>query len=127
MKRFFIFSLLLLICVACDILEEDISKDRVRIIAPTDKALTEAGLVQFRWQGVEYATGYEFTLVSPAFEDADRLIADTVIYADTLARSYGFNATLQPGRYQWRVTAFNSGYNSLSEINTLNVVNGKTE
>ena len=127
MSRFFIFAFLLLSCIACDILEEDISKDRVWIIAPTDKSLTEAGLVQFRWQGVEYATGYEFTLVSPSFEEADRLVADTVIFADSLARSYGFKATLRAGRYQWRVRAFNSGYNCVSEINTLNVVNGEAE
>lgn len=127
MKRFLVVPLLLVACAACDILEEDISKDRVRIIAPADKARAESGSVQFRWQGVEYATGYEFTLVSPAFETADRLVADTVIYADTLARSYGFEATLRAGRYQWRVRAFNSAYNSVSEINTLNVVNGEAE
>ena len=120
MKRFFILPLLLLACGACDILEEDISKDPVRVIAPTDT-------VKFRWQGVEYATGYEFTLVSPSFEYADRLVADTVIYADSLSRSYGFDATLCAGRYQWRVTAFNSGYNAVGEINTLTVVNREEE
>ena len=127
MKRFFILPLLLLACGACDILEEDISKDPVRVIAPTDKACTGAGTVKFRWHGVEYATGYEFTLVSPSFEYADRLVADTVIYADSLSRSYGFDATLCAGRYQWRVTAFNSGYNAVGEINTLTVVNREEE
>ena len=127
MKRFFILPLLLLTCAACDILEEDISKDPVRVIAPTDKARIEAGLVQFRWQGVQYATGYEFTLVSPSFEYADRLIADTVIYADSLFRSYGLDTTLRAGRYQWRVTAFNSGYNSVGEINTLTVISQEEE
>ena len=79
--------LFLLLSVGCEVLEEDISHDRVPVVAPADKVSVAAGTVDFRWAAVEYATGYEFTAVSPSFAAAGRVVADTVIRADTLALS----------------------------------------
>ena len=81
--------LFLLLPVGCEVLEEDISHDRVPVVAPADKVSVAAGTVDFRWAAVEYATGYEFTAVSPSFAAAGRVVADTVIRADTLARRFG--------------------------------------
>lgn len=69
-----------------------------------------------------YAAGYEFTVVSPSFSAAERVVADTVIWADTLARSYGFRADLAAGAYEWSVTGFNGGYRTRTEVRSLTVL-----
>ena len=99
--------LFLLLPVGCEVLEEDISHDRVPVVAPADKVSVAAGTVDFRWAAVEYATGYEFTAVSPSFAAAGRVVADTVSRA---------------GEYEWCVTGFNGGYKTPSEIRSLTVL-----
>lgn len=123
MKQLFLFSILLLFAVSCEILEEDISGRRVAVIAPTDGAAVPAGEIRFRWQAVDGAAGYALRVVSPSFADAARLIADTLVTADTLgaARSYGCRLMLEAGNYEWMVSAFNSGYETRSETLRLTI------
>ena len=114
--------LFLLLPVGCEVLEEDISHDRVPVVAPADKVSVAAGTVDFRWAAVEYATGYEFTAVSPSFAAAGRVVADTVIRADPLARRFGCRLSLPVGEYEWCVTGFNGGYKTPREIRSLTVL-----
>lgn len=116
----------LLCIVGCEVLEEDISRKEVQIVAPADKISVESGTVDFRWQAVEYAVGYEFRVVSPSFAAAERVVADTVIYADSLARSYGCGVDLTAGEYEWTVTGFNGGYKTRTEIRRLTVIAPQT-
>lgn len=119
-KLSLIFALLL--AVGCEVLEEDISHKRVPVVAPADKVAVVAGGIDFRWEAVEYAAGYEFTVVSPSFAAAGRAVADTVIYADTLARRFGCRVTLPAGEYEWSVAGFNGGYKTRTEVRSLTVV-----
>lgn len=112
----------LLFAAGCELLEEDISHKKVPVIAPADKVSTAAGNVDFRWSAVEYAVGYEFTVVSPSFSAAGRVVADTVIYADTLARRFGCRLTLGEGEYEWSVAGFNGGYRTRTEVRSLIVL-----
>ena len=114
--------LFLLLSVGCEVLEEDISHDRVPVVAPADKVSVAAGTVDFRLAAVGYATGYEFTAVSPSFAAAGRVVADTVIRADTLARRFGCRLSLSAGEYEWCVTGFNGGYKTPREIRSLTVL-----
>lgn len=114
--------LFVLLTAGCEVLEEDISGKEVRIVAPADRVCVTAGTVDFRWQAVDHAAGYEFTVVAPSFAAAGRVVADTVIYADTLARSYGCRVNLAEDEYQWSVRAFNGGYTTRTEVRTLTVV-----
>ena len=52
-----------------------------------------------------------------------RIVPDTLLAADTLglARSYGCRLTLEAGRYEWTVAAFNSGYETSSPALRLTV------
>lgn len=111
-----------LLAVGCEVFEEDISSKKVRIVAPADRVSFVAGKVAFRWAAMEYAQGYEFTLVAPSFAAAGRIVADTVIRADTLSRSYGCRVELEAGEYQWSVRGFNGGYTTRTEVRTLTVV-----
>lgn len=113
--------LLALLVAGCEVLEEDISHKTVQVLAPSDRITVESGTVGFRWQATEYAAGYRFTVVSPSFAAAGRIVADTVIRADSLARSYGCRVELAPGRYEWSVTGFNTGYTTRNEVRSLTV------
>lgn len=113
----------LLLGVSCDILEEDISGHTARVIAPTNGAELSPGEVTFRWEAVEGASGYALRVVTPSFAEAGRIVADTLLAADTLglARSYGCRLRLEAGRYEWTVAAFNAGYETRSATLQLTV------
>lgn len=117
--RLLLFALL---AAGCEVLEENISGKEVRIIAPADRVSVTAGKVAFLWQVADHAAGYEFTVVAPSFAAAGRIVADTVIYADTLARSYGCHVELETGEYEWSVRGFNAGYTTRAETRALTVV-----
>ncbi|MCD8035176.1 MAG: hypothetical protein LUF83_12910 [Alistipes sp.] len=117
--------LLALLAIGCEVLEEDISGTQVRITAPADRVSVAAGSVDFRWAAAQYAVGYEFTLVSPSFGAAGRIVADTVIYADSLSRSYGCRVELTAGEYEWSITGFNSGYKTRTGVRSLTVVDSE--
>ena len=110
-----------LLAVGCEVLEEDISGKAVHITAPADRVSVASGVVGFRWAATQYATGYEFRLVAPSFAAAGRIVADTVIYVDSLSRSYGCRIELAAGEYQWSVTGFNGGYRTRTEVRSLTV------
>lgn len=114
--------LALIVAVGCEVLEEDISRKSVPIVAPADNARVGAGQVAFGWAAVEYAVGYEFTVVSPSFAAAGRIVADTVLYADTLDRRLGCRLTLGEGEYEWSVAGFNGGYRTRTEVRSLTVI-----
>ncbi len=113
----------LLLGVSCDILEEDISDRPIEIVVPACGAELPPGEVTFRWEAVEGASGYALRVVTPSFAEADRIVADTLLQADTLglARSYGCRLTLEAGRYEWTVAAFNAGYETRSATLQLTV------
>lgn len=113
--------LLALLAIGCEVLEEDISDRQVRITAPADRVSIASGVVGFRWAATQYAAGYEFRLVAPSFAAAGRIVADTVIRADSLARSYGCRIELAAGEYEWSVTGFNGGYRTRTEVRSLTV------
>ncbi len=109
----------ILCIVACVVLEEDISDNQIRLMGPSRCAEVPIGIVEFNWEAVPYALGYEVILMSPKFNEG-RIIADTVLWADTLDRpSHKCQIELERGIYEWKVMAFNSGYMTHSEVRTL--------
>lgn len=109
---------LLLLCAACEILEEDISDRPIEIVGPACGATVPPGQTLFRWRAVDRATGYALCVAAEG-----RIVADTLVQADTLglAHSYGCRLTLEAGRYEWTVAAFNAGYETRSATLQLTV------
>ncbi len=96
----------LLFLFACnDFLEEDISKDEVILLAPTDHATVPQGEVVFNWEELEGATSYRLQVVTPSFDSIVEFVADTEI-----TEGFSTQITLAPGQYQWTVTGVNFGY-----------------
>lgn len=90
---------------ACsDIFEEDIESDIISLNTPPDSAIVSDYQVSFWWSELEGADSYRLMVVSPDFQNPQRLILDTTITLNL------FLYTLEPGNYQWRVTGMNSAY-----------------
>lgn len=126
MKKLLSLLLFILFAAGCEVLEEDISHKQVPVVAPVDGVSVVAGSVDFRWAAVQYASGYELTVVSPSFAAAGHVVADTVIRADTLDRRFGCRVALTEGEYEWSVAGFNGGYRTRTGIRRLTVLPAET-
>src|SRR5690606_23040716 len=86
--------------------EQDISKEKVILIAPANNTEIEANSVSFNWEAVEGATNYEIQIAIPNFVNATQLALNTVT-DDTF-----YQVELIVNEYEWRVRAQNSGYST---------------
>jgi hypothetical protein len=107
MKRF-CFSLLaiLLLFISCEELinEEDISKDSVQLLAPTNNSTIDEGEIGFTWKALSGSDDYKLQIATPNFTSAIQVVLDTTISKNS------FTTTLIAGEYEWRVKALNSAY-----------------
>jgi hypothetical protein len=87
-----------------DIIEPDISTQRVVLLSPTDSSRTTAVVQTFRWEPVANARTYRIQVASPSFASPTKAFHDS-----TVTRTF-FTTTLVPGTYQWRVQAVNGSY-----------------
>ncbi|MBN2520928.1 MAG: hypothetical protein JXB17_10515, partial [Bacteroidales bacterium] len=108
MSRYIIFTLLIILAIftyTCkDIFVTDISDTEVFLLAPPDGHHTEDYTIQFWWEYVDDATGYNLTIVSPSFERINKLVVDTNL-TDNI-----FEYTLYPDSFEWSLSAYNSGF-----------------
>jgi stress-induced morphogen len=113
---FFALFFLLGLFSCSEIFEEDLSKLKVRLNAPSNKVVTSIQTQQFWWNKVEGATEYNIQIVSPAFDSVASIIANQRVETDT------FYKTLAPGRYQWTVSARNSNSVAVSDTFSLIII-----
>ena len=107
--------ILIMFCISgCStIFENDIESEPVTLMAPCDGLRTSIVLQTFWWYYVKDATNYNLQIVSPNFDYVEKLVLDTILSVNK------FQITLNPGTYQWRVNAFNSGYSTQYTTNTI--------
>lgn len=114
--------------VSCDdFLEKNISGAKVGVIAPVDNATVTSGKVTFSWREVDGVTSYRITIVTPNFESAAQVIADTIVLRDSLPRPFNIKTELTAGNYQWSIQGFNSAYQTQESIQSLFVKQEETE
>lgn len=90
---------------ACEaVFIEDISNEKVSLIAPSNGVELLINELNFNWNAVEDAKSYQIQIVIPNFENSSQIILDTIIDQTT------FNKELIVGAYEWRVKAINSEY-----------------
>lgn len=135
MRKFCLLIALAAICCCCeDIFEKNISTRIVSVVSPLDSVVTPEGKVSFLWRPVSDATMYHLTIVSPSFERASMLIADTLLMtfspsdttmtdSEVSTKGVRFDCVMTEGVYQWRVKAMNNGYSSKENTLTLYVTN----
>lgn len=87
-------------------LETNISKSTITILAPSDTATITSSNVSFWWNTVDGALKYNIQIVKPSFTSVQSLLIDSNITTNK------FKYTLNPGAYQWRIRAINGSSNT---------------
>ena len=94
-------SILLYLYSCDDVLEEDITNDKVNILAPVNQSTVSGNTVQFRWEPLDGAEEYSLEVI-------EMINQQSVL--DSLTSSTTVNISMNPGKYQWRVRAENFAY-----------------
>ena len=103
MKTINIIAVILLFITACDdIIETDISEEKVILLAPSDNITTNETNITFWWEEILQADSYNLQVVSESFSNIHKIISDTIIF-DTK-----FSVAMNSGKYEWKVKALNS-------------------
>jgi hypothetical protein len=121
MTRILLILALFLVLISCEevLLEDDISKENVHLIAPGDSAQFFSTGVTFTWDPIENGTQYRIQIAKPDFENPLQIITDNVI--DTTS----YTTQLNVGGYEWRVQGINSGYSTSYSTRSFTVVNNE--
>jgi hypothetical protein len=102
-----IFTLLVAVMASCeDFFETNIEDKTVDVVSPTDNFVSQLQGITFWWNPLKGATSYQIQIVSPSFDNIQRINLDSTI------TSTKFLYVLAPGAYQWRVKALNSAYST---------------
>ena len=102
---------------ACqDIIEPSVSKQVVIPEAPANQYVSTSYTINFWWDGVDHALSYHLQVVTPDFNAPGSLVLDTVV------KQNKFSYNLNPGTYQWRLTAENgSSQTAYSAVRTFTI------
>ncbi len=95
-----------------DILENDLRKSEIELLAPANGLKTDEQNIYFFWEENSHADSYHFQLVSPHFDEISIFFSDT-----TLAKNQ-IQLYLNPGNYEWRVKGKNSAYSTEYSISS---------
>lgn len=114
----FLLGLLFLTLFSCEeiIMEKDISKSEVVLVAPSNNAQFYSTGVTFTWDTVAGATEYQLQVATPNFATPLQIVLDTTIEENS------FTQQLPIGNYEWRVRAINSGYSTNYSSRLVSVV-----
>ncbi|MBN2664641.1 MAG: hypothetical protein JXR68_13410 [Bacteroidales bacterium] len=117
--HFICFLFLGSIVLSCDeIIDPDISKEKVFLFSPVDSATITTNAVLFTWDPVYGAAKYRLELVSPLYNKPVTVILDTFLTATQ------FSLQVTKGIYQWTVTAYNNTAIAYGDIYNLTVTQG---
>lgn len=115
----YLFSLVILCLFSCEeiLIVPDISKTEVVLVAPADNVGLSSSGVTLSWQLVENADKYQVQIATPNFDAPQKLVVDTII------KKNSFTQQLNIGKYQWRVKALNSGYETANTTRSFEILN----
>jgi hypothetical protein len=114
---------LLVVMISCmaslssceDIIEKDITKKELVLIAPGDNLRTSIASQTFWWEELAGARTYNLQIVSPSFESVETVLADTVLTKNK------FLINLYPGKFEWRLKAQNGSYESAYILRSIEI------
>lgn len=101
-KCIWLTTVLLILSACSEIFEGDLSEDTLVVISPSKDLETINTQIQFLWDELEDANNYHLRIASPSFANLTSLELDSPIVGN------GFQMTLDPGDYEWRLQAKNS-------------------
>lgn len=111
MKKNIMIMLLVTLLIGCEVIFEDnISDEKVNILAPVDGTVMGSGTIMFSWKELEGADEYRVRIATPNFLNAAQLVVDSLVTKTS------FSNLLEAGEYEWIVYGINSEYESQEEI-----------
>lgn len=110
--------LLAWVSTSCDeiIMEDDISDERIALVAPADGSQLTSTSITFSWEEVEGASSYRLQVARPNFESPEQIVLDTLV------TSLHFSTQMNIGSYQWRVKAANSEFATAFAVRGLSIL-----
>ncbi|WP_291287716.1 hypothetical protein [Flavobacterium sp.] len=115
----FFFFIIMLSFVSCEeiLLVPDISKKEVSLVAPGNNVALSSSGVTFSWDLVKDAEKYRLQIATPNFDAPQQIVRDTLVSKSS------FTQQLNIGKYEWRVKAVNSGYETAYTKRSFEVLN----
>ncbi|SHM97124.1 hypothetical protein [Flavobacterium chilense] len=114
------FTLLIILSFfSCEeiLLVDDISKEEVVLIAPGNNVALSSSGVTLSWDYVKNADKYKLQIATPNFDDPQQLVLDTLVSKNSFTRQ------LNIGKYEWRVKAVNSAYETAYTKRSFQILN----
>jgi hypothetical protein len=107
---------LVLSIASCSLITEtNISDETVFIVSPPDNLKTPVFTQTLWWDHVDDAEKYNVIIVSPRWDSVVTLIADTNVSDNK------FSITLNPGEYDWGVSAYNSSSKTVYSVSHITI------
>ncbi|EJL65554.1 hypothetical protein [Flavobacterium sp. CF136] len=110
---------LLLALFSCEeiLLVDDISDKEITLIAPANNSVLFSTGVSFSWDKIKNADKYHLQIAKPNFTSPVQIVLDTLVTSTI------FNQQLNIGKYEWRVKAVNSGYETAYKTWSFEILN----
>jgi len=121
LNKLAIISIVVFTLSCTEVFVEDISQEKIQLVAPANNLHTLNQDHTFIWEKIEFVDEYEFQIVSPHF--------DTIEFInnfDELQENFK-DLNLIPGRYQWRVRALNDAGSTDYATRDLEILNSKSD
>lgn len=120
-NKYLLFFILGLLFSSCGvILEDDLSKIKVEVIAPPDGYSINIQTQELIWEEHELVDSFRVEIVADSFSYVLRYVLDTIVYDNRLT------VTLIPDHYQWRVKGINNSSETDFDIQTLIITQDTT-
>lgn len=120
------FCMLALLFYGCEeiLLIPDISNATVKLVGPSNNVEVPAGDLSFNWEYIEDAEAFRIQIATPNFTEVKQVVLDTLlpVVIDSIIPVTKTNKVLNAGKYQWRVKAINSGYETSYTTHNLTVI-----
>lgn len=101
------------------LLVPDITKDEVTLVSPGNNTVLSSSGVTLSWNSIENADKYELQIATPTFDAPQQLVLDTLVSKNS------FTQQLNIGKYEWRVKAVNSGYETPYTKRSFEILNNE--
>lgn len=110
-----------LYCACSDVLLEDLSTEKITLLAPANNIVTPSRSHIFWWEALDDVDSYTLQIVTPSFDSIAQLIA-TVDITEGLTHEM----VLNDGEYQWTVIGSNSVSETAPTIYNLTIISDST-
>ena len=99
------------------LMEDDITSESIKLIAPTDNSDFFSTGISFTWESSNFITNYRLQVARPNFDEPLQIILDTLVSGNV------FNYQMNVGEYQWRVRGENSAFFSPYTLRSFKIIN----